>query len=38
MIIGAELIEIEPVRAEENHVLNIQFSNGQKKTVADLNV
>lgn len=33
MITGEELIEVETVTAEENHVLNIQFSNGQKKKV-----
>jgi hypothetical protein len=33
MIIGTELIEVETVIAEENHVLNIQFKNGQKKVV-----
>lgn len=33
MIIGAELIEVESVIAEEEHILNIQFSNGQKKKV-----
>ena len=33
MITGEELIEVESVAAEENHVLNIHFSNGQKKKV-----
>ena len=33
MITGSELLEVESVVAEENHVLNIQFNNGQKKKV-----
>ena len=33
MIIGAELIEVESVIAEENYALIIQFNNGQKKKV-----
>lgn len=33
MIEGADLIEVESVVAEENHVLNVHFSNGQKKKV-----
>jgi hypothetical protein len=33
MIQGAELIEVEAVRAEENQTLTVQFSNGQKKKI-----
>lgn len=33
MITGEELIEVESVTAEENHVLNVQFNNGQKKKI-----
>ena len=33
MIIGEDLIEVESVTSEKNHVLNIQFSNGQTKKV-----
>ena len=33
MITGAELVEVESVIAEENHILTVQFSNGQKRKV-----
>lgn len=33
MIVGTDLIEIENVTAHENHILKIEFNNGEKKTV-----
>lgn len=33
MIIGEELIEVESITAENNFVLNVQFSNGQQKKI-----
>ncbi len=33
MIEGAELIEVESVVAESNHVLDVKFNNGHSKRV-----
>jgi len=33
MISGAELIEVESVTAEDDFILSVSFSNGQKKRI-----